>query len=809
MKRSGRRESPPHHFPSTDSDQGRHRSLRSENMDRRTQRPYDSVSYHRTVREDSNLTSSRRETPSNVYAGNFSNRRPSRRSLLSSAPRASKPGRNAERYVPNTSERLLQNFSERPTKIDPVFAAAAAAAALNAGLVPGSSDFASLANNVSRSFCSSGASSSAAVAAVAAAAMNAAALAAAFGGAAPAQGSFERQQPRYDPSEQYSSYRQSSRRRSPSDRHSFNYRKELATDGLLSRRPNDPGRRDADRILSTRFPHHLDHKEPEDDPTATRTLFVGNLPPDIREAELREMFERFGILEDVDIKRPLPNSNSNAYAFLKYVNLNMAHRAKLNMSGKTIGQFTCKIGYGKVTPTRCLWIGGLGPWIKYPSFAAIVERIATPEKIIWPSGKTYAHIMFSSVDTAEMVASTLRGYPLGGNSRKLRVDFTDESHMLHDPLMSKRRTKVFPSARPVREAAHVNSIMRHREHRQRNQIFSDVSQAVASGNRRRQQSFSRSPPDRSPSAKNSSVDGRSDKSSSQERLRSPPSECGSHYRGLTPYRPKSAGGDDSHTPTMSTKSSAKQTTIETAKYIHDLAACLPTSWNAVFVLKKSSFSCRMHILRGHEGLVDQFIPRWPVKVKHDRVSLTKSTGRGAPKTPPEEGSEQSDHDKYEPSKPGDRVDDLHVSEEFDGSQNFLRISQRMKMDPSKLDDVNQRMKIVGDQGYCVLLAMPLEDEGSYPESGHMRSARPLRDLINYLSTKDAAGVVLLNPLSSTDSNTHTKTTSEETSVTGVLHVLPPCDFAYNLLSERAVSLQKPSPSEKFLVILLIRSCGFL
>ncbi|VDN15965.1 unnamed protein product, partial [Dibothriocephalus latus] len=524
--------------------------------------------------------------------------------------------------------------------------------------------------------------------------MNAAALAAAFGGGAPAQGSFERQLPRYDSSEQYSNYRQSSRRRSPSDRHAFNYRKETTADGLLSRRSNDLGRRDVDRNLSARFPHHLDHKEPEDDPTATRTLFVGNLPPDIRETELRDMFERFGILEDVDIKRPLPNSNSNAYAFLKYVNLNMAHRAKLNMSGKTIGQFTCKIGYGKVTPTRCLWIGGLGPWIKYPSFAAIVERIATPEKIIWPSGKTYAHIMFSSVDTAEMVASTLRGYPLGGNSRKLR---------------------------------------------------------------------------------NSSADERSVKSSSHERLRSPPSECGSNYRELTPYRSKSAGRDDSHTSNLSLKGSAKQTTIETAKYICDLAACLPTSWNAVFVLKKSSFSCRMHILRGHEGLVDQFIPRWPSKIKNDdHAPPTKSSYRGAPKTPPEEGSEQSDHEKYEASKSSDRItDELHANDESDGSQNFLRISQRMKMDPFKLDDVNQRMKIVGDQGYCVLLAMPLEDESSSSDSNNMRSGRPLRDLINYLSSKDAAGVVLLNPLSSTDSNAHNKTNSEETPVTGVLHVLPP------------------------------------
>lgn len=56
------------------------------------------------------------------------------------------------------------------------------------------------------------------------------------------------------------------------------------------------------------------------DEQAGRTLFVGNLPGDIRESELRRLFDCYGTIDDVDIKT-LADSNA-AYAFLLFeVNL--------------------------------------------------------------------------------------------------------------------------------------------------------------------------------------------------------------------------------------------------------------------------------------------------------------------------------------------------------------------------------------------------------------------------------------------------------------------------------------------------------
>jgi RNA-binding protein 15 len=77
-----------------------------------------------------------------------------------------------------------------------------------------------------------------------------------------------------------------------------------------------------------KFPNYLHHVAPEDDPLATRTLFAGNLEINISDDEVKRIFGKYGIVEDIDIKRPPPGTG-NAFAFVKYQNLDMAHRAKV------------------------------------------------------------------------------------------------------------------------------------------------------------------------------------------------------------------------------------------------------------------------------------------------------------------------------------------------------------------------------------------------------------------------------------------------------------------------------------------------
>jgi hypothetical protein len=111
--------------------------------------------------------------------------------------------------------------------------------------------------------------------------------------------------------------------------------------------------------------HYFDNDERD----ATRTLFVGNLDNHIETKDLIPIFENYGIIEEIDIKRNQPilpsyqlnnidyfmNSNLSAskkktYAFIKYFNMDMAIAAKHHLNGTKLGKYQteCKIGYGNI-----------------------------------------------------------------------------------------------------------------------------------------------------------------------------------------------------------------------------------------------------------------------------------------------------------------------------------------------------------------------------------------------------------------------------------------------------------------------------
>uniref|UniRef100_A0A671W274 RNA binding motif protein 15B n=1 Tax=Sparus aurata TaxID=8175 RepID=A0A671W274_SPAAU len=138
--------------------------------------------------------------------------------------------------------------------------------------------------------------------------------------------------------------------------------------------------------------------KPEDDQRATSNLFIGNLDGNVTEVELRRGFDKYGIIEDVVIKRPA-RGQGGAYAFVKFQNLDMAHRAKVAMQGRLIGGNPIKIGYGKF------------------------DRFGSIRNIDYVKGDSFAYIQYESLDAAQAACGQMRGFPLGGPERRLRVDF--------------------------------------------------------------------------------------------------------------------------------------------------------------------------------------------------------------------------------------------------------------------------------------------------------------------------------------------------------------------------------------------------
>lgn len=152
----------------------------------------------------------------------------------------------------------------------------------------------------------------------------------------------------------------------------------------------------------------------------------------------------------------------------------------------------------------------------------------------------------------------------------------------------------------------------------------------------------------------------------------------------------------------------------------------------------------------------------------------------------------------------DIVDSLMRDEE--GKHN-LRITQRLRLDPPKLEDVQKRINtssshaiFLGLAGTNTIVNSPSSSilTGGNGNSSAMDDTsgvggvqtRPLRNLVSYLKQKEAAGVIsLLN---------------KETEATGVLYAFPPCEFSMELLRRTCTSITDESLKEDHLVVVVVR-----
>ena len=503
------------------------------------------------------------------------------------------------------------------------------------------------------------------------------------------------------------------------------------------------------RHSGDRFPHHLQHVPPEDDPEATRTLFVGNLEPEIDEKEIFMVFERFGEMEDIDVKHP-QRGGGNAYAFIKFKNLDMAHRAKVELSGELIGKLPCKIGYGKVTPSKCIWVGGLGPWVRIEKLEREFDRFGVINAIEWPAGKTYAYVLYNNIEAAQAACTEMRGFPMDGPDHRLRVDFADEAYIEEEaapPVEMKPRG--YSSSRSGIEE--VDPGWREAPGRARVDIRRSwgSGEGIATADRAlsREKRISNSPPPRRRRYEEGRERG--ERSSYYRGSRSPEREMG---RGNGHFHSPSVKRRRGNSPDISPRAGSGEVEprmrgpddngcVLDVNTVHDLAKCIPCVWSGAVILKNSAFAARMHMLSGDVDLVDNLM--------RDPTSTEMPV---------------------------------------------LRVMQRLRLDQSKLEEVARRVSLSGRRGNSVLLAMPGNAQ-ALEESNTNIQQRPLRNLVSYLKQKDAAGVITLPP--------HLSAKEKEG---GILYAFPPCQFAFEMILKKAPHMLKiESSKEEYLVVVVVVS----
>lgn len=487
-----------------------------------------------------------------------------------------------------------------------------------------------------------------------------------------------------------------------------------------------------------KFPNYLHHIPPEDDPLATRTLFAGNLEINISEEELRRIFERYGIVEDIDIKRPAPGTG-NAFAFVRFQNLDMAHRAKVELSGQYIGKFQCKIGFGKATPTTRIWVGGLGQWTSIAQLEREFDRFGAIKKIDYIKGDSSAYIQYDSIDAAQAAVKEMRGFPLGGPEHRLRIDFADVPGM---PAFKPR-----PSVPPPFPAEGADSFRAHApgtaddygydapgyEH------WSSAEGADYYGSWRGYRGRGRGypfherrgayrgggyPPEHYPPEGDWS--GRRPESDYEKHRRSMSGEPGGdrNSRSRSP-RMRSIDSD-------SGSESRRNGHLGSARTLADVARRCIAQWQGALILKNSLFPAKFHLTDGDADIIE---------------SLMKD----------EDG------------------------------KHLLRITQRLRLDQPKLDDVSKR--ISSSSSHAIFLGLSGSSTNITIDDASVQT-RPLRNLVSYLKQKEAAGVIsLLN---------------KDSDSSGVLYAFPPCSFSTELLKRSAPGLSEEGLKEDHLVIVVVR-----
>ena len=216
----------------------------------------------------------------------------------------------------------------------------------------------------------------------------------------------------------------------------------------------------------------------------------------------------------------------------------------------------------------------------------------------------------------------------------------------------------------------------------------------------------------------------------------------------SPRRPsRTSGGQESsgkHSPNFEMNKSEDRSRapplLENIKVLTDFIKFCPSAWNGGLILKNSAFPAKMYLCSGDISLVD---------------ILMKDPSSEIP---------------------------------------MLKITQRLRFDPLKLEDVSRRMNSAGASGHCMLFATAgssnAQLQAGIGEDGRAVQTRPLKNLVTYLKQKEAAGVISL--------------TNNGKEAIGVLYAFPPCPFAQDLLRKVAPNLSGESQKEEYLVVVVVR-----
>lgn len=160
--------------------------------------------------------------------------------------------------------------------------------------------------------------------------------------------------------------------------------------------------------ISPRLYDFDDYSTPDRDERINRTLYLGGLNPQLDEQEIRQLFQPFGEIKSVFVKKVDPSRNTT-YGFVKMGNLIQAYRARAALNGHPLASLKLVIRYGKTYPTSRVWLGNLPQDADSGSLYRELDRFGAVVKMVHFRATGEALAEFESIPGAVEAKNGMRG----------------------------------------------------------------------------------------------------------------------------------------------------------------------------------------------------------------------------------------------------------------------------------------------------------------------------------------------------------------------------------------------------------------
>ncbi|ORY03513.1 ARM repeat-containing protein, partial [Basidiobolus meristosporus CBS 931.73] len=157
--------------------------------------------------------------------------------------------------------------------------------------------------------------------------------------------------------------------------------------------------------------------------TPTRSLWIGNIDSSLTTADLMSIFSPYGPIESL---RLLPEKEC---AFVNYVKIEDAIRAREEMQGGRVGNCIIRVGYGKadiytsdaqtMQPTRALWIGNISASITPAALQAVFAPFGAIESARILTHKNCGFVNFEKVEDAAKARKEMNNKEIYGSAVRI------------------------------------------------------------------------------------------------------------------------------------------------------------------------------------------------------------------------------------------------------------------------------------------------------------------------------------------------------------------------------------------------------